>query len=256
MLRSRVIPCLLVREKGLVKTVQFGTPKYVGDPVNTVRIFNEKQVDELIVLDIDASRQGREPDYHMIGDLAVECRMPLCYGGGVTTVEQAKRIIGLGTEKVSLGAAAIDDPALVSRMAQALGSQSVVVVIDVKRNCSTGRYEILLHNGTRRTGLCPIDFARTLEDLGAGEVVINSIDRDGMMQGYDLALVGSVRDETTLPVTALGGAGSLEDIRELITTLGTIGAAAGSLFVFKGTYRAVLVNYPGLAEKDALVRYR
>jgi len=252
MLRSRIIPCLLIKNKRLVKTIKFSAPKYVGDPINAVKIFNEKEVDELIVLDIDASMHNNEPDYVMIKNLAAECRMPFCYGGGVKTVEQANRIISMGVEKVAISSAAIDDPELVARIAEVVGSQSVIVVMDVKKNLSNGKYEIWTHNGSKPTGKCPTEFARKLEGLGAGEVVINSIDNDGVMKGYDLALVRTIRESISLPITVLGGAGSLKDIGELISTFGIVGAAAGSLFVFKGIYRAVLINYPSRSEKDAL----
>jgi cyclase len=225
----------------------------VGDPINAVRIFNEKEVDELIVLDIDATVQGREPDYNRIRNLAAECRMPLCYGGGVKTVEQVERIISLGVEKVALSAAAVADPTLVARAAEVVGSQSVVVVLDVK-NGGRGKYEVLTHNGTRESGRGPIDLAREMAAQGAGEIVVNAIDRDGMMKGYDVDLVREVREAVSLPLTVLGGAGSLKDIAALIQTFGIVGAAAGSLFVFKGVYRAVLINYPSRGEKDALIR--
>jgi cyclase len=253
MLRPRIIPCLLVKNKGLVKTQRFGSPKYVGDPINAVKVFNEKEVDELIVLDIDASAEGREPDFAMIRNLAAECHMPLCYGGGVKTVEQAARIISLGVEKVAVGSAAVDDPDLIDRISTVLGSQSVVVVLDVRRDDRSGRYEICTGNGTRATGLDPAAFARDIAARGVGEIVVNSIDNDGMMAGYDLELVARVRAAVTIPITVLGGAGSLRDIAGLISRFGIIGAAAGSLFVFKGAYRAVLISYPNPGERDALV---
>lgn len=253
MLRPRIIPCLLIRNKGLVKTVKFGDSKYVGDPLNAVRIFNEKVVDELMVIDIDATAQGREPDYAMIGNLAAECRMPLCYGGGVKTVEQIQKIISLGVEKVAISSAVIQEPQLLSDAAAKVGSQSVVVVMDVKKKKFMGRYEVYTHNGSKATGLEPVEFVEKLERRGAGEVVINAIDRDGVMKGYDLNLVTQVRNATSLPVTVLGGAGSLNDIAGLFRSFGVIGAAAGSLFVFKGVYRAVLINYPNPADKDTLI---
>jgi len=252
MLRPRIIPCLLVKNNGLVKTVQFVAPKYVGDPINAVRIFNEKEVDEIFVVDIDATTQGREPNYDLIGKLAAECRMPLCYGGGVKTVAQVERIIGMGVEKVAVSSAAVDSPRLIADVARAVGSQSVVVVIDTKKKRFGGAYEVRTHNGTRVTGKSPVEFAQEMECLGAGEIVINSIDHDGVMKGYDLALASRVREAITLPMTVLGGAGSLQDIENLIDTFGIVGAAAGSLFVFKGVYRAVLINYPSSADKDAL----
>ena len=252
MLRPRIIPCLLVQGGGLVKTVQFASPKYVGDPINAVRIFNEKEVDELMVLDIDATAKGREPDYRLIADLAAECRMPLSYGGGVTSAEQIQRIVGLGVEKVALSASAVADPGLIEQAAARVGRQSIVAVLDV-RPSSDGRYEVFTHNGSRRTGQAPADLARRLEALRAGEIVVNSIGRDGAMSGYDLTLARQVREAISVPMTVLGGAGKLDDIGALIREFGIVGAAAGSLFVFKGVYRAVLINYPPRSTKDELV---
>lgn len=253
MLRPRITPCLLVHKNGLVKTRQFAEPKYVGDPLNAVRIFNEKEVDEITVLDIDATVERREPDYGLIANLAAECRMPLCYGGGVRTPQQVERIIGLGVEKVAISAAAVETPDMIRSAAQVVGNQSVAVVMDVRRSRS-GACELFTHNGRKATGQDPIAFARRMVDLGAGEIVVNSIDRDGMMQGYDLDLARGVRSAVGCPMTVLGGAGSLDHIRELIRELGILGAAAGSLFVFKGVYRAVLINYPRREDKDRLVR--
>lgn len=252
MLRPRIIPCLLVKNGGLVKTVRFGDPKYVGDPINAVRIFNEKTVDELIVADIDATVQGREPNYNMIRNLAAQCRMPLCYAGGVKTFDQVERIIGLGVEKIGFSSAALQAPQLIAESAKRVGAQSVVVVLDVKKTGLTRRYEAFTHNGKLKTGLDPVAFAKRAEDLGAGEIVVNSIDQDGQMQGYDLELADQVRDAVSVPLSVLGGAGSLSDIEGLIRRFGIIGAVAGSLFVFKGKFRAVLINYPDADEKDQL----
>ncbi|KZX88304.1 imidazole glycerol phosphate synthase subunit HisF [Erythrobacter sp. HI0037] len=249
--RARIIPCLLVRGGGLIKTRKFGDDKYVGDPINAVRIFNEKEVDELIVVDIDATVEGREPDYAMIENLAAECRMPLCYGGGVSSVDQAKRIMALGVEKVSLSAAAVARPELIAEIAGQVGNQSVVVVLDVKKKM-LGGYRIFTHNGRIDTKISPVEFARRAEELGAGEIVLNSIEHDGVMTGYDLALASQVREATRLPLTLLGGAGSLDHMQEAVQRLGTIGLAAGSFFVFKGQYRAVLISYPKHAERVAL----
>jgi imidazole glycerol-phosphate synthase subunit HisF len=253
MLRSRIIPFLMVHRGGLVKTVQFGAPKYVGDPLNTVRIFNEMEVDELMVVDVDASAQSREPDYKLIGNLAGECRMPLCYGGGVQTPEQVERIVSLGVEKVAFSSKAVSNPAVIGEAALRVGRQSVVVVMDVKSvDKDQGRYELFTHNGRHATGICPVDFARQVEDLGAGEIVLNSIDKDGTLSGYDIMLVDRVREAVRVPISVLGGAGSYDDIAALIRRYGTIGAAAGSLFVFKGRYRAVLVQYPNPDKKRLL----
>jgi cyclase len=252
MLRPRIIPCLLVHDGGLVKTVAFKDPKYVGDPINAVRIFNEKEADELAVFDIDATARNAEPDFKTIARLAAECRMPLCYGGGVKTAEQARRIIGLGVEKVAISSAAIETPALISQAAQEIGGQSVVVVIDTRADARTGEPMVWTHNGTRPSGRPVLDVARQAEALGAGEIVINSIDRDGTMKGYDLVLARSVRQAVRIPITLLGGAGKLADIKALVDACGVVGAAVGSLFVFKGAYRAVLINYPAPEKKDEL----
>lgn len=252
MLRSRIIPVLLIHKGGLYKTIKFSTPKYIGDPLNAVRIFNEKQVDELIVVDIDATVSSCEPNYSLISNLASECRMPLCYGGGVKSVEQIDRIIGLGVEKVALGSAAIEDSSLIERAAHHVGSQSLVVVMDVRKTGVFGRYQVFTHNASKGSGIEPSILARRVEGLGAGEILLNSVDRDGTMKGYDIPLVDSVRSAVRLPITVLGGAGSLQDVRSLVSRYGVIGAAAGSLFVFKGKYRAVLIQYPQPAEKDSI----
>lgn len=253
MLRPRIIPCLLVRNKGLVKTVKFKEGKYVGDPLNAVKIFNEKEVDELILLDIDATAENREPDFELIRNIAIESRMPLCYGGGVKTVEHAKKIISLGAEKVAISSIAVETPGIITDMAKAVGTQSVVVVMDVKPKGLFGKLEVFSHNGTKATGLNPVAFAKQCEALGAGEIVLNSIEHDGVMNGYDLKLVKEIRQAITLPLTVLGGAANLEDISDLIGKFGVIGAAAGSLFVFKGKYKAVLINYPNRVEKQAVL---
>lgn len=252
MLRPRIIPCLLVHGGGLVKTLGFKDPKYVGDPINAVKIFNEKETDELTVLDIDATVEGHSPDFKMITDLAAESRMPLCYGGGVKTADQAKGIIQLGVEKVSISSAAIEEPGLITRIAHEIGRQSVVVTLDVKRGRSG--YEVWTHNGKKATGHPIIAMAKRAEELGAGEVVINSIDADGTMKGYDLDLARQVRQALSIPMTFLGGAGKLSDLGRLIETCGVVGASAGSLFVFKGPYRAVLINYPDMAKREELIR--
>lgn len=254
MLRPRIIASLLVHEGGLVKTVGFGAPKYVGDPINAVKIFNEKECDELAVFDIDATVNGVEPDFQLIAHLAAECRMPLSYGGGVRSAEQAKRIIGLGVEKVCVSSAAVEDPALVERMAAAVGRQSVVVVLDHRKRRFSATRDVCTHNGQRNTKRALIETALEMQARGAGEIVVNSIDDDGRMSGYDLALARQLRSQLRIPLTMLGGAGSLAHVAALVDACGGIvGAAAGSLFVFKGAYRAVLINYPNPEQKDALI---
>lgn len=237
-----------------MKTVTFKDPKYVGDPINAVKIFNEKEADELVVLDIDAAISGAEPDYRLIANIAAECRMPLCYGGGVRTSEQVKRIIGLGVEKVAMSSAAIEDPTLVTRAATAVGQQSVAVVLDVRKQSgvfATG-YDVFTRNGQKAHNSDPFVLARTMQDAGAGEIVINSIDRDGRMEGYDLVLAGKMRRTLHIPLSVLGGAGKHDDLVSLFGECGLIGASAGSLFVFKGSFRAVLINYPNSVQRDEI----
>lgn len=253
MLRPRITPCLLVHEGGLVKTTGFKNPKYVGDPINAVKIFNEKEADELIVLDIDATVNGAEPDYRLIADFAAESRMPICYGGGVRTAAHAKKIIGLGIEKVAISAAFIAQPECLADIAAEVGRQSVVVVLDVKKRLLAREYEVFTHNGKQATGRSVVDMAKLAAERGAGELVINAIENDGKMQGYDLDLAARIRAAVNIPITFLGGAGSLDHIGALIRRCGIVGAAAGSLFVFKGGYKAVLINYPSVAQRDALI---
>lgn len=252
MLYPRIIPCLLVKDKGLVKTVKFKDPKYVGDPINAVKIFNEKECDELMVIDIDATAHNREPDYKMIENIAAECRMPLCYGGGVKTAEQAQKIFNLGVEKIALSSAAIDNIDLVTEIAGQVGAQSIVVVLDVKKKLFGG-YAIYTENGTRQSKIDLISYVQALQSAGIGELVINSIDQDGCMGGFDLNLIDTIKPLTHVPLTVLGGAGSIEDISKLIKQHGIIGISAGSLFVFKGKYRAVLINYPSPKEKKKMI---
>lgn len=253
MLRPRIIPCLLIHDGGLVKTTSFKDPKYVGDPVNAIRIFNEKEADELVVVDIDATVRGVAPNVRLIRQFAAAARMPLCYGGGVRSVDQAREIIGLGIEKVAVSAAVIGQPALISQIATAIGSQSVVVVLDAKRTTSGG-HEVWTHNGQRNSGRSVVEAARDAQSLGAGEIFVNSIDNDGQMKGYDLPLARSVRQSVRIPMTVCGGAGSQADIQQLIAECGVVGAAAGSFFVFKGARRAVLISYPDHAQKEQLLR--
>lgn len=240
---------MLVDNNRLVKTVNFKDPKYVGDPLNAVKIFNEKSVDELMFIDISASRENKEPNYDLIEKVATECRMPLCYGGGIKTVEQAQKVLGLGVEKVSLSSKALEDPSLLQKLADEIGSQSVVVTLDVKKKRLGSGYQIYTMNGKQKSKYKLDDYIRLCQDNGAGELVINSIDKDGMMKGYDLELITQVKQQVSIPLTILGGAGSLEDFHQLYQKYGLIGMAAGSYFVFKGKFRAVLISYPSAEEK-------
>lgn len=254
MLRPRIIPTLLIHNGGLVKTVKFSEPKYVGDPINAVKIFNEKEADELIVLDIDATSNKTEPNYNLIKKLAAECRMPLCYGGGITNAEQAYKIISSGVEKISLSAAAIANISLITEIAHKVGRQSVVVTLDIRKKkgfLSTG-YEITSHNNSLSYKQDPFEFIKSLQRAGIGELLINSVDNDGMMKGYDFELIKKVAGSISVPITFLGGAGSLEDLSDLVEKCGIVGVAAGSLFVFKGKYKAVLINYPNAEQKEKI----
>jgi cyclase len=243
-----------VHRNGLVKTVKFKDPKYVGDPLNAVRIFNEKEVDELIVIDIDRSSQGLSPDFALIEKLASECRMPLCYGGGIKTPEEALKLVNLGVEKVAMSSALINQPSLAKEMADAVGQQSVVAVLDIKKSGWNKKYKLFIHNGKKEVKTDPFEIALELQSVGVGEIVVNSIDNDGMMAGYDMKLNSRMRSQLDLPITFLGGAGSLQDISQLVQEFGPVGAAAGSLFVFKGKYRAVLINYPNEENKYSLYK--
>jgi imidazole glycerol-phosphate synthase subunit HisF len=251
MLKHRVIPCLLLRDGGLVKTLKFGKPKYVGDPVNAIRIFNEKEVDELMVLDITASREGREPDFTLIERFAGECFMPLCYGGGVRTVEQARRLFSIGVEKICLQTAVIDDCALISEIASRFGNQSVIASIDVRKDIF-GRRRLYASSAGKAHPLPWQEQLRRVVAAGAGEVVLNSVDRDGVMQGMDLELIREASAAIGVPLIAVGGAGSLEDIRAA-TAAGASAVAAGAFFVFHGPHRAVLITYPNYRQLESLL---
>lgn len=251
MIRPRVIPALLLKGQGLVKTVRFKDPRYLGDPINIVRIFNDKEVDELIFLDITATPDQRRPAFELLGKITSECFMPLGYGGGIRSLDDVKMLLGLGVEKVILNTAAVERPELVSEVAAYAGSQAVVVSMDVKRSL-LGKYEVFTHCGTKGTGLDPVRHAQEMERRGAGELFVNSIDRDGTMQGYDLDLVRRVAEAVDIPLVACGGAGKVEHLAEAIRA-GASAAAAGSLFVFQGPLRGVLIRYPSREELSRLM---
>jgi cyclase len=252
MLSPRIIPSLLIKDNALVKTKKFSEPKYVGDPLNAVKIFNELKVDELLVLDIDATIKGLNPDEKLISKLAEECRMPLCYGGGVKTVEQFETLVSLGVEKVAISSAAIKDPKIIYEAAKKVGNQSVVVVLDIKYMGISSKPKITTLNGGIVTDLDLLEFVKKIEDLGAGEIVINCIDKDGMRSGYDIGLISNIRANSKIMLTLLGGAGSFDDIEELVTKVETVGCSAGSLFIFKGKFDAVLISYLDKHEKEKL----
>ena len=241
--RTRVIPVLMLRDRGLVKTVRFRDGRYVGDPINAVRVFNQKEVDELVFLDIQATAEGRGPDFDLLQDIAGEAFMPMAYGGGVTTVEQAQRICSLGFEKVVIGSAAHRRPELIGQVAATVGSSSVVGCIDVRRTL-LGRYEVHAAAGKERQAIAVVDHAQRLELAGAGEILVNSIDRDGTESGYDLKLIRLVSESVRVPVIACGGARGLDDFADAVEKGGASAVAAGSFFIFVGPHRAVLINYP------------
>lgn len=252
MLKPRVIPCLLLKENGLVKTKKFTDPKYVGDPLNAVKIFNELEVDELIVLDIDATVKNLMPNEDLISKLAEECRMPLCYGGGVKTVEQFEKLVSLGVEKIAISSEAIKNPKLVYEAAKKVGSQSVVVVLDIKYQGILSKPKITTLNSTHTHDKDLFDFIKKIEQLGVGEIVINCVDRDGQKNGYDVELISKIRKNSKSILTVVGGAGEYKHIVNLVKSVETVGSAAGSLFVFKGKYDAVLINYLDKKDKQNL----
>lgn len=257
MLKPRIIPSLLIHKNGLIKTNNFNieNSRYVGDPLNAVRIFNEKKADEIIISDIEATINNNEPNYDLISKIASECRMPLCYVGGIRNLKQIEMIISLGVEKVGIGSACISNPDLISEAAKRVGSQSVVVIMDVKKYGLFNKYKVFTHNGKKQSKFTPSEFLDKFQSLGAGEIIINSIDHDGTMKGYDLKLIDSLYCHATTPITIIGGAGSLKDMESIFKRYGTIGAAAGSLFVFKGKYKAVLIQYPSTDEKNQIYPY-
>ena len=251
MLRTRVIPSLLLRNGGLVKGQQFKNHKYVGDPINAVKIFNEKEVDELIFLDISATTNKREPNFELIADIASEAFMPLGYGGGISKVEHIEKLFNLGLEKVIINSAAFYDPKLVSEASQVAGSQSIVVSMDIKKTL-LGRYEVMVENGTKRTKLNPLDYAQKMQELGAGELIVCAIDREGTAKGYDLTLMESIANSVDIPVVAIGGAGKLQDLADVVNQTHVSAVAAGNLFVFHGKHKAVLITYPEYSELEQL----
>jgi cyclase len=246
-----VIPCLLLRGTGLVKTIRFSDARYVGDIVNAVRIFNEKEVDEIVVLDIEA-HLGKGINFQLISEVASECFMPMCYGGGVTSVEQMKRLFNSGIEKVSINTALHENPKLLEAGARQFGSQSLVAAIDVKKGL-LGRYSVVSHGGKRKQTSDVVAYAKLVERAGAGEIFLNSVDRDGTMQGYDLELVQRVTQAVRIPVIVSGGAGKVTDFAAA-RRAGASAVAAGSMFVFHGPHRAVLIQYPERRELEQCLK--
>jgi imidazole glycerol-phosphate synthase subunit HisF len=248
MLKTRVIPCLLLKNNGLVKSVKFKNPTYVGDPINAVKIFNDKEVDELLFIDIEASRQKRGPNFDFIVKISREAFMPFGYGGGIRHLDDVKALMRLGVEKVSINAYAIENPDFITAASEIIGSQSVVAAIDVKKDLF-GNHKVYDHVSAKATKLNPVEFAQLMEHKGAGEILLNSVDRDGTFSGYDIELLKKVTGSVNIPVIALGGAGNMNDFVNAVQQGHASAVAAGSFFVFYGPHRAVLITYP---EKNQL----
>ena len=244
----RVIPCLLMGKSGFVKTTKFESPRYLGDAVNTVRIFNDKEADEVMILDIIAARERTPIRFDVILEIVSEAFMPVCYGGGITAFDEIKKLLRLGVEKVALCTGALDRPGLITEAANAFGNQSVVGVVEVVKKGFFGGQETSVQSAKRKTGLSPEDAAQRMVEAGAGEIMINHVERDGVMGGYDIDLVTRICAAVNVPVIACGGCGSLDHIRELFRATAVSAAAAGSLFVYHGPHRAVLINYPQPAQ--------
>lgn len=250
MLRSRIIPFLLIKDKGLVKSEKFKDYKYVGDPINAVKIFNEKRADEIFIVDLDPTFKNSEPNYKLISDLAEECQMPMCYGGGIKNLEQAEKIFKLGVEKISISSYYFKNKNLVNEISEIVGCQSVVITLDIKKNFF-GNYEVYTNNGKTKVKENLVDIVKEIIQRGAGEIVINNIDRDGLMNGYDLDLLKLISSTCTIPITIVGGAGNVSHFHEVLKKHSIIGLSAGSFFVFKGKFKAVLITY----DKENILKY-
>lgn len=243
MLKTRVIPSLLIRDNGLVKTVKFDKSKYIGDPINAIKIFNDKEVDELVVLDIEASKRSSGINFNLLSRINKEAFMPLGYGGGIKSIEDVKRILGLGYEKIIINSSAINNPDIISEAANVCGSQSVVVCLDIKKSLF-GNYLLYNYKRKKTFSIDPFEYIKKMEELGAGELIVYSVDRDGTFSGYDISLLKKVTSIVSIPVVALGGAGKFEDFVDAIKLGGASAVSAGSFFVFHGPHKAVLITYP------------
>ena len=249
MLRPRMIPALTLRDDGLIKTKNFSNEKYVGDPLNAVRIFNELSCDELIFLDIDATVKKHEPNFKLIERISSECRMPLCYGGGIKTLGHAEKILSLGVEKISVSSIIFENKKFINEVSSIIGSQSLVVCLDIKRNFFTKKYECFVENGKRKVKEDLSFIIKRVQEEGAGEILLNSIDRDGTRLGFDHELISNIIHNLSIPLTVCGGAKDFNSFSNVYKQYGTIGAAAGSMFVFQGKFDAVLINYPEDSKK-------
>lgn len=243
MFRPRIIPCLLLKNNGLVKSVNFKNHRYIGDPLNAIKIFNDKKADELIFLDIDASKENRIPSLELIKQIGDECNMPFSVGGGIKSIEDIKAIINAGAEKVCINTAAIVRPEFIREAVEIFGSSTIVVCMDVQKKFLYKK-QIYISNGTRATGINPLDFAKKMVEMGAGEIMINSISHDGKMQGYDTELIAEISKAVPIPVIALGGAGNMDHMISTAKEAKASALAAGSMFVYHGPRNAVLINLP------------
>ena len=250
-MRVRVMPCLLLRQSKLVKTVRFREPDYIGDPVNAVKIYNDKEVDELIFLDITATVDKKAPPFKMISEIASECFMPYTYGGGIRSLEDMRKIFNLGVEKIAINSHAVENPDFIMQAAKEFGNQSIVASIDVKKKLM-GKYEVFTRSGTNPTGLGPVEHARMMEEMGAGEILLTSIDRDGTWEGYDLELIRTVAEAVNVPLIVCGGAGGIEDFRKAVDA-GASACATGSMVVYQAKNRGVLINFPKQTELRAVL---
>lgn len=252
MLRTRVIPCLLLKNNGLVKTIKFKNPSYVGDPINAVKIFNDKEVDELVFLDITASTEKKGPNFKLLSEISTECFMPLGYGGGISTLQEIEQLFNLGIEKVILNSNAFSKPELLKQAIAIFGSQSIVASMDVRKNWLTKKQTVYTLSGQNNTKINPLEYAKQMEDIGVGELIVNSIDQDGTMDGYDYGLIKNISESVKIPIVALGGAGSIEDLQKA-KAAGASALSAGSLFVYQKPHRAVLITYPSKEEFETLI---
>ncbi len=251
MLRTRVIPCLLLKNNGLVKTIKFKNPSYVGDPINAIKIFNDKEVDELVFLDIMASAEKRGPNFKLISEISTECFMPLGYGGGISSIQEIEQLFNLGIEKVILNSSAFSNSKLLKQAIDIFGSQSIIASMDVKKNWLTKKQSVYTLNGQNNTKINPLEYAKKMEDVGVGELIVNSIDQDGTMEGYDYNLIKSISGAVKIPIVALGGAGEIDHLKKA-KEAGASAVAAGSLFVYQKPHRAVLITYPSKEEIETL----
>jgi imidazole glycerol-phosphate synthase subunit HisF len=252
MLKTRVIPCLLVLNGGLIKTIKFKDPRYIGDPINAIKIFNEKEVDELVLLDIGATTRGDGPSFSLLEEVASECFMPLAYGGGIRSVEDVTKIFNIGLEKAIINTRAYEDMVFIRSAVKRFGSQSIVASIDVKKSLF-GKYQVVIKSGSKAIRTPLVEYAQLMAELGVGEIILNSVDNDGTFEGYNLNLIKMVSESVDVPVVALGGAGRLEDFALAIKD-GASAVAAGSMFVYKGSNKGILINYPAIEKIEQVLR--